>query len=1172
MRLTTIKLAGFKSFVDPTTIRFPTAMTSIVGPNGCGKSNIIDAVRWVMGESSARQLRGESMSDVIFNGSGSRKPVAQASVELLFDNSDGRAGGEYAAFSEISVKRQVSRDGQSQYYLNGSRCRRRDITDLFLGTGLGPRSYSIIEQGMISQIVEARPEDLRQYLEEAAGISKYRERRRETENRIAHTRDNLARLSDLRDEVGKHLDRLQRQARAAERYKKLQLEHRRLNGRKLAGDWQAAHARALELEAKGRQHETELQAAIARLRHAEAENDKLGEDRGTAQETFNQAQAAVYEIGGKIARCEQEIAHHREMVKRQTAELEQVTTQRTELEGHLQADQAALDQALTAEAEIQPALATARQRLEQAAAAAAAAEQALKKAEAERQAQQQRLAACQRERELAATRSEHLERQLHDDRQRHATLAAELVGLERTAHEQSLAAAQARLAELTALNERAQRAHDEAQTELHAARARCAALGDELNSERQQLSALGARLESLTAVQLSALGAADERRAEWLAPRGLSQARRLAATIEADETWVEAIETVLGDWLQAVMTPADSTLLAAELAATDDLTLTVMDAADSTADDPAFAPASLASRCRGPLAMRRLLAAIECAADLDAALERLPALPPGGSLITPDGTWLGAGWIRVKRAGSSESGTLKREQTLRATRADLAAAERRAGELEEQLAAARSALEQCERRLEVTRVALDEARRDLAGQQVTVSTGTRRIEEIVSRETRLQEESQRLSEKMTTAEKQWTDDRARVEEYDREIAELQAAEARLETDLAAAGDAVQTAAHALEASREECHAQEIKSEGLRSSAASLRQALDRAERQRAQLLDRQQKIESFLAAGDAPETALQADLDRLLKARLAADRELTACRSGLEALVEQQRQFEQQRQSAARDSDACREQLEAARLAAQEEQLTARNLARQIEALAVDETLEQLVESLPDAAEQTGWDDELARLERRIARLEPVNLAAISEYEQESERKRYLDAQDSDLNEALSTLEKAIARIDRTTRSRFGETFERVNRTLETMFPRLFGGGHAYLEMTSNDLLTTGVVLMARPPGKRNTSIHLLSGGEKALTAVAFVFAIFNLNPAPFCMLDEVDAPLDDANVSRFSALVTDLAEQVQFIIVTHNKTTMEGAQQLLGVTMREPGVSRLVSVDLEEAAALAAR
>ncbi len=1173
MRLTTIKLAGFKSFVDPTTIRFPVALTGIVGPNGCGKSNIIDAVRWVMGESSARQLRGESMSDVIFNGSGSRKPVAQASVELLFDNSDGRAGGEYAAFGEISVKRQVSRDGQSQYYLNGSRCRRRDITDLFLGTGLGPRSYSIIEQGMISQVVEARPEDLRQYLEEAAGISKYRERRRETENRIAHTRDNLARLGDLRDEVGKHLDSLQRQARAAERYKKLQHQRRQLQGRKLAGDWQAANARALELEATVRQHETQVQEAVARLRHAEAENDQLAEARGVAQEAFNQAQAAVYEIGGNIARCEQEIAHHREMVKRQTAELEQVTVQLTELEGHLHADQASLQQALAAEAELQPAMAEARRRLEAATAAAAAAEQALKDAEAERLAQQQQLAAGQRERELATARIEHLERQLHDDRQRHTALAAELEGLGRTDHEQAHAAEKARLDELTALNEWAVQAHDEAQAAWRAARAHEAALGEKLNTARQQVSALNARLESLTAVQSAALGAADERRAEWLAPRGLTQARRLAAAVEAEETWVEAVETVLGDWLQAVLTPADCTLLAAELAGTTDLTLTVLDAtSEQTKDASQFAAPSLAARCRGPLAMRRLLAPIECAADLEAALRRLPALPPGGSVITPDGTWLGAGWVRVKRAASSEGGTLKREQELRSTRTDLAAAERQAAELEQQLAAARGEMGRCEERLETTRTALDEARRELAGQQVTVSSSSHRLEEIVSRENRLQDEVRRLAEKITSAEQQVAGDRARVEQCDREIGRWRSAEGHLETVLRAAGEAVQAAARALEVSREECHTQEIKSEGLRSSAASLRQALERAERQRGQLLDRQQKIEAFLAAGDAPERALKADLDRLLKARLEAERELAACRSALEALAERQRQLEQQRQGAARDSDACREKLEAARLAAQEEQLTTRNLQRQIEQLELDAPLEQLVQALPDAAEQAGWDDELERLERAITRLEPVNLAAISEYEQESERKRYLDAQDTDLNEALNALEQAIARIDRTTRTRFSETFERVNRSLEALFPRLFGGGHAYLEMTGDDLLTTGVVLMARPPGKRNTSIHLLSGGEKALTAVAFVFAIFNLNPAPFCMLDEVDAPLDDANVNRFSTLVTELAEQVQFIIVTHNKTTMEGVQQLLGVTMREPGVSRLVSVDLEEAAAMAAR
>lgn len=1174
MRLTAIKLAGFKSFVDPTTIQFPTNLTGVVGPNGCGKSNIIDAVRWVMGESSARQLRGESMTDVIFSGSSARKPVATASVELIFDNSDGKITGEYANYNEISVRRQVSRDGQSGYFLNGTRCRRRDITDLFLGTGLGPRSYSIIEQGMISQVVEARPEDLRNYLEEAAGISKYRERRRETENRIRHTRENLSRLADLREEVTKHLEKLQRQARAAERYKKLQQERRDLEGKLQALGWRESSRSEAKAKEQLGELETQLEAIIAELRRAENEMESLRAKREEYQEGFNAAQAQVYDIGGQIARAEQAIEHHRQLIERQRKELLQIQSNRGDLERHAHGDEEELNRLETQLGDLGPQQKAAQER-------ESALQAELQEAEAQLGSfnqtlleHQEQLSAKRSEADIARTRIEHLDRQLAQDMERLERLQQERTNLDRGQLEQELSQQQDEMRQCENEEHRLNEQLKDAQEQLQSRRVSVDDAGRQLQHLRQQLSKVQGKVASLETLQQAALGGDDKRRHEWLQQLGLDQAQRLAQLVDSESDWTLAVETVLGDWVQAIMTPGATTDLAADLVDAGQLNLSIMEMtadASNGLQQTQFPEDSLAARVKGPAALQHHLASVYCARDIAHALDRLTGLKPHESVITPQGEWLGHGWARISRADTEHGGALQREQELRQMRDHMAASEQDVNQAESNLQSQRESLAEAEELLEQARIQHQESRRRHSQLGVMVEASKRRLEDVTQREERLSEEIEDIEERVIDSRNNVTGARGHLSGFVDAMVAMEQERKQLEQKRQEHFQALERLRREAREARDARHALDLSAESRKTALNSLRQSLQRAQEQLSQLTARQQELEVLLKNADEPEQQQRRDLESLLSERVNAEERLSQQRAYLQEVDQGMRTQEQVRHKAAAESNGLRESIEQGRLQQRELQLQAGNFAERFSALELEVTLESVVEQLPEQVDRKAWQQELDKTLAGIKRLEPVNLAAIQEFEQESERKQYLDAQNQDLEEALSTLEGAIARIDRTTRTRFKETFDQVNRSIEGLFPQLVGGGHAYLELTGEDLLTTGVALMARPPGKRVSSIHLLSGGEKALTAAAFVFAIFNLNPAPFCMLDEVDAPLDEANVGRLANMVRDMSDQVQFIIVTHNKTTMEAAHQLCGVTMREPGVSRLVSVDIDEATAMVA-
>ncbi|MBK6924597.1 MAG: chromosome segregation protein SMC [Thermomonas sp.] len=1164
MRLSTIKLSGFKSFVDPTTLHLPTNMTGVVGPNGCGKSNIIDAIRWVMGESAASRLRGDSLTDVIFSGSSARKPVSQATVELIFDNSDHAITGEYAAFNEISVKRQVSRDGQSSYYLNGGKCRRRDITDLFLGTGLGPRSYSIIEQGMISQVIDAKPEELRVYLEEAAGISKYKERRKETETRIRHTRENLDRLNDLREEVGKQLQHLARQARQAEQYTAIQAERRIKDA-----EWKALEFRALDgklqrLREKLASEETRLEQLIAEQREAERELETGRGRREAASDALNAAQAAVYQVGSTLARVEQQIAHQQELSARLQRAREEAQTALAELGTHISGDQQRLDVLRASVAEAEPKLERLQADDGQRQIAWRDAETRLADWQQRWDAHSKAQAEAARAGDVERTRIEHLDRQILDADRRREQLTAERTGLDLAALAEAFAATQSQhdtqKTSLDGLNNDVETRKQALASLQEQQRSRQSELAD----LRKQAQAARGRLASLETLQHAALGQEQGAAAQWLKAQGLDSAARVGERLAVEAGWENAVEAALGQLIEAVIVDAPEQLVDA-LGELGEGRLALV---SSAADDGTYAATCLASKVQGPRAIRRLLARLHAAESLAEARSLQAGLGAGESVITRAGERLGDGWVRIVRSGAAKQGALLREKDIQSLRAEIERHVARERELEsglthlrDQLLAAEQQREDAQRALYLAHRGVSELAGQLQSQQGRLDSARSRIE-------RIDADLEQLAAVLETGREQVRDARKRVEEAVARMGELETARQALDSERRELAQARDDARNAARESRDAAHALALTVESQRAQIVALAQALDRMGGQRGQLDSRLGDLAAQLADGDAPVKALEAERQAALNERVRSERELAAARSALEGIDAELRNFEQTRQQ--RDAQA----LEQREVIGQRK-LDQQALAMKAEsyATAVAEAgfvVDELINTLADDADVSQWEKAVADFDGRLRRLEPVNLAAIAEHAEAAQRKDYLDAQDADLTSALDTLEEAIRKIDRETRGRFKDTFDRVNAGVQELYPRLFGGGHAYLELTGEDLLDTGVAIMARPPGKRVSSISLLSGGEKAMTAVALVFAIFRLNPAPFCLLDEVDAPLDEANVGRFTSLVSEMSEQVQFLFVTHNKATMEAAQQLSGVTMREPGVSRLVSVDLAEAARLA--
>ncbi|MBV1876115.1 MAG: chromosome segregation protein SMC [Pseudomonadales bacterium] len=1166
MRLQAIKLAGFKSFVDPTTVPFPSNLCAVVGPNGCGKSNVIDAVRWVMGESSAKNLRGESMTDVIFNGSTGRKPVGQSTVELIFDNTEGHLSGEYAAYSEISIKRKVTRDSQSTYYLNSQKCRRKDITDVFLGTGLGPRSYAIIEQGMISNLIEAKPDELRVYIEEAAGISKYKERRKETERRIGHTRDNLSRLNDLREELERQIHHLERQAKSAERYKELKAEERDVQSQLQGLKYQAISLAAKAKEDNINRLQVEQEARIADQRRVDAEVEEKRQILVDLTSQTNDVQKRYYDYGTEIARIEDSIQFQNERSQQLNLDLEEASNSAFKIRADLDSDQSKL-------AELKLELEQSEPQLDQIEEIKVASllhleetEQAMAEWQQTWETFNESAAQAQNLGHVQQSRIESLEQSIERLNSRLTGLKDDTQRLREVNIEQEIEPLEAMLA---TQEEQIARIEDEVGEfidRIETQRQENQAFSQALDDKRSQLQSLRGRFASLEALQQAALGQQADVELSWLERHNMEGNTRLGEQIKVDEKWAMAVETVLGDYLQAVC--VDDLNGVAELLEDFEKGALSFYTAANTSDGIAGIE-TLLSKTSGALDLQHLLNGVFVAEDLLAACAMRAQLKPGESVITAEGIWLGYSWLRLSKDQDATAGVLSRQTELESLVVTIEDLEAEVAELNDALDDGVSNLQMAESEREQQAVRLAEYQQSHS--ETRAQLGAKRIQA-----DQVRTDLQRTNDEIQQSEDHLLQDQGQLKQHRNE---LQGAMDQMEQDTLQR-EQLQAARHDMQQSLEDArasanrgrdasHQLALKIQTLSSQVSATEQAMARLQDQQQILAERKLTLESSISDSEAPQGQLREDLEIQLEQRLIVETQLTEARQRSDAIEHDIRGFEQQRVKHEREVEDLRTSLNQVRMDWQALEVRRITIKEQFEADELE--LEQVLNNLPAAANEQEWEENLKGLGQRIQRLGAINLAAIDEYKVQSERKQYLDAQNDDLEKALNTLENAIRKIDIETRTKFKETFDIVNSKLQQLFPKVFGGGHAYLEMTGEDLLDTGVGLMARPPGKKNSSIHLLSGGEKALTAIALVFSIFSLNPAPFCMLDEVDAPLDDANVARYSELVKEMSRTVQFIYITHNKVAMEMAEQLMGVTMHEPGVSRLVAVDVAEAVAMAA-
>ncbi len=1173
MRLTQIKLAGFKSFFDPTVIPTPSQLVGVVGPNGCGKSNIIDAVRWVMGESRASELRGESMQDVIFSGSGERKPSARASVELVFDNSAGRASGQWAPYAEIAVRRVLTRDGTSSYFINNQLVRRRDVHDIFLGTGLGSRGYAIIGQGMINRLIEAKPEELRVYLEEAAGVSRYKERRRETENRLSDTRENLVRVEDILRELTSQLEKLESQAEVAREYRTLQTEGESKQNALWFLKEAAAHQERDRTQQDIERAHTELEASMAGLRASEAALESRRQAHYAAGDAVHAAQGQLYEANAKVSSLEAEIRHVVESRNR-------VLTRRTQLETQLTewATQQEHCQAQIQEGEDE--LMTSAARAEEARELAQAAQEGLPEIEArvrqaalEREELRATLARVEQSLALVAQTQRDSDRQLQALELRRERLALELRGVETP----DLAALEQLTGDKLAteeLLEESQGALTELEDKLPEADARRSQTQQQAQVEAETLARLDARLSALVRLQedVQKKGALEP----WLAKHELSQLGRLWQKLHVEPGWETALEAVLNermtglevrnlDWARAFAADAPPARLAF-------YQLPV--AAPAVAAPAGLEPLTTVLRITDP-ELRTLLQSwlgnVYIATDVAQAIAARTSLPAGAMLVVQGGHLVDAHSVRFYAADSEQAGLLARQQEIENLQREIKAHQFIADQSRSAVAQAESAWQQVSQALPPARQRVAEITRRLHDLQLEHTRLQQQVEQTRERSGRLEQDIAEVTsqqEELTAAK---LEAEARFEELDAEIGVQQEAYSEAEMAGEALSEEAETARNRLRDQERGAQEAEFNERGVRARIAELQRNLQLAIEQSARAQQELAGQEDELATLDA--AAAEAGLQDALEIRAEREESLGRARIEMDTLAAQLREADEERLTMERSLEPRRERIMQLQLQEQAARLAAEQFAEQLNERQVDRAAVQasLVDQ-PEEWQRPAWlQSEVQRITKKIDSLGSVNLAALDELTESRERKGYLDAQYLDLQTAIETLEDAIRKIDRETRELLQSTFNDVNTHFGELFPKLFGGGEARLIMTGDEILDAGVQVMAQPPGKRNTSIHLLSGGEKALTATALVFALFKLNPAPFCLLDEVDAPLDDANTERYANLVGSMSEHTQFLFISHNKIAMQMARQLIGVTMQERGVSRIVAVDIESALQLAA-
>lgn len=1157
MRLKKIRLAGFKSFVDPTNIPFPDDMTAIVGPNGCGKSNVIDAVRWVLGESSAKNLRGDAMTDVIFNGSSARKPVSQCSVELVFDNTSGRIQGEFANYNELSVKRVVTREAQSNYYLNGTKCRRRDVTDIFLGTGLGPRSYAIIEQGMISRLIESKPQELRVFIEEAAGISKYKERRRETENRIRHTKENLERLEDVRGELGQQIEKLQRQANAAKKYTDFKSKERRLKAELAAIKWIKHSENLSRLQTQIQQQERDIDEFVAKQRGDEKDITGFKQQQLDLKQSVSDFQQQSFKIGTEITKLEQNQLHAKQRtanIQKELAELI-ISLEQTE---QLARQETKKREALSLElANIEPQQETLAAQLE-------AAQETL----LEHQEQQGKHEKTWRDQDQAFQQTKQQAQNCHSQiqgtmnmqmrtQQRISELQQEQNELEHDVLAQQIESLYHQVAQAKGRLQHGKHRVEETQRQVQELQQKQDDLSQLKFEIKGDIQKVDAQLSGLKSMQMSEQ--APEQLQQWLTQKQIPN-KQFWQQLQVESGWEKAVEVVTQNWQRAMWIDSLENVDLSEWQSGGKL----VEESNMTTEKPAGSLATKLTNSHVPYWLTQIM----ISDDLISAKRMQPELLAAQSVVTRCGVHLGKGWIDL---GSAEEGKglIQREGQIKSLSKALTALHDKHNEqVDTPLNELLPLLTDAKARLDDCKQDVKQAEQALTQQQNQLNLLEMQHQQTLTRQTK-------LSEELAKQNQLFEDERLQSEQLAEQAQELELALEALQDQQQAIAqqknrllETEQHARHQVDMFTNESHQLALKVQGVKSQFHGVNEAQKRTIQLVDTLVNRQQQLENEHAELALPLASQQQNLHGLLSEKAELEIKLSTKNALLSDVEEKLSLAEKGQQGVVEKVQQMRVELQSLSLESEGYKVRANSTLEQLNEL--NQPLKEVLDTLPEDAEESQWQQQLESTSASISRLGAVNLAAVEEYEIQSKRKQHLDEQNDDLVAAMETLESAIRKIDKETRARFKQTYDKVNSDLKELFPKVFGGGAAYLELTGEDLLETGVTIMARPPGKKNSTIHLLSGGEKALTALSLVFAIFKLNPAPFCLLDEVDAPLDDANVGRFCKLVSEMSKTVQFIYITHNKIAMEMAKHLTGVTMAEPGVSRMVSVDVEEAVAIA--
>ncbi|MEX2131341.1 MAG: chromosome segregation protein SMC, partial [Pseudohongiellaceae bacterium] len=1084
------------------------------------------------------------MTDVIFNGSGTRKPVGQASVELLFDNIDHKLTGEYANFTEVSIKRKVERDGTATYSLNGTKCRRKDITDIFLGTGLGPRSYSIIEQGMISRLIESKPEELRIFIEEAAGISKYKERRKETESRIKRTRENLERLTDIRDELERQLQHLQRQSVAAEKYGEYKQQERQMQANVNALRWRALDESLKQQQQITRALELSIEAANTEHTAIDAKVEKHLSDNADLTDALSEVQARFYGLGNDIARLEQSIEHNLERIDQLKQDLRETEEAWEHTKEEMDVD---LQKVTALDAEkrsIEP-------ELELASTDAAGSDQELAKVEQAMNSWQQAWEAfnqrAEEPRQIAEveqSRIQQLESIVERGLERKERLQKEQEVL---AKEPADANIKSLSSDVTVIEQEIGQQQTQSKTaagEIETLRRQDQSVSGQLDQVRGALQTALGRQASLEALQQAALGRDDTPINSWLKQKGLDNSIRLGETVKVQPGWEAAVEVVLGDSLQAVCVESVKDIASLAKSLPDGM-LTIMETGLAGPVAGTAKAELLVSKISSDWDLITLLPGIYAVDTVEQALLLRKELRAGESVVCKSGVWIGASWIRSRKAADSQAGLLQRKGQLSSIESVISELKAKSDALLKTQLELRGRLKETESQRETLHQQLNEKSRKFSELKSQLSGRLVKVEQVELRRERIGHELDELARQLTTEEENIAASRARLQEALDNMEQDINQRDKLEKERVERRRDLENTRIKASKNKEIAHQLALRQQSVAAQLKSTRETMDRMASQVQRSRERMDSLSRQIKSADEPLATMRSELENLLEKRLEVEKQLAAAKARVDENEHTIRSLDQERNQVEKKLTGLREEMMENRLKSEGASVKKEGLIEQLRGAKFN--VEEVLAQIPAEMDEPACDAELERIGNRIQRLGPINLAAIDEYKQQSERKNYLDAQNADLEKALATLQNAIRKIDKETRQRFKDTFDTINDGLQKLFPRVFGGGHAYLDMTGEDLLDTGVAIMARPPGKRNSTIHLLSGGEKAMTAIALVFSIFQLNPSPFCMLDEVDAPLDDANVGRYANLVKEMSKNVQFIFITHNKITMEMANQLLG-------------------------